>query len=193
MGTWTEAQRRVEMVAVGSALARQGLVRGREGNLSCRLEGNAILVTPAGADKGRMSAAELRTCGVGEPPPPGVSSEARMHLAIYRACPDVNAVVHAHPPAVLSLSALGRVPSPSLLREGEALVPRIRVVPGLRPGSAELAEACGQELRLAAAVIMEEHGVVCGGDDLWQALGRVEVLELLARIELARSGSIVPI
>jgi ribulose-5-phosphate 4-epimerase/fuculose-1-phosphate aldolase len=42
-------------------------------------------------------------------------------------------------------------------------------------------------------LILLEHGVVCAGVDLWEALGRVEVLELLASVELARSGSIVPI
>ena len=193
MVTWTEALRRAEMVAVCAALVRRGLVRGREGNLSCRLSGSDVLLTPAGADKGRLSGADLIRCPANGPPQPGVSSEARMHLAVYRDCPHVSAIVHAHPGAVLSLSALGRVPSPSMLREGEALVPHIEVVPSLQPGSRELAEACSRAMRRASAVILSEHGVACGGDDLWQAYGRVEVLELLATMELARSGSIVPI
>ncbi len=181
------------MVAAGSALARRGLVRGVEGNLSCRLAGEEALLTPAGADKGRLSASALRRCRIAEAPPAGVSSEARMHLAVYRDCPDVQAIVHAHPANVLALSALGRVPSPALLREGEALVPRVEAVPPLPPGSRELAEACARAMRRAPAVVLLEHGAVCAGDDLAQALLRVEVLELLAAIELARSGAVVPI
>ncbi len=181
------------MVAAGSALARRGLVRGLEGNLSCRLEDGRLLITPAGADKGRMTATELRTCSPVEPPPAGVSSEARMHLAIYRDCPVVLALVHAHPAAVLALSATGRTPWPSLLREGDALVPRVETVPVLPAGSRELAEACADAMRRAPAVVLAEHGVVCAGDDLAQALWRVEILELLAGIELARSGAVVPI
>ena len=96
------------------------------------------------------------------------------------------AIVHAHPAAVLSLAALGRYPSPGMLREGVALVPRIEVVPSLSPGSRELAQECGRALRRAPAAILLEHGVVCTGDDIWQALGRVETLELLASVELAR-------
>jgi len=190
---WTEALRRAEMVAAGSVLARRGLVRGVEGNMSCRLEGGEILITPGGAAKGRLTAAGLVRCVPAEPAPQGVSSEARMHFAVYRECGRVLALVHAHPAAVLALSALGRVPTPSLLREGEQLVPRIESVPPLQPGSRELAEECASALRRAPAVVLERHGVVCGGDDLWQALGRVEVLELLASIELARPGAVVSI
>ena len=116
-----------------------------------------------------------------------------MHFAVYRACPQVLSVVHAHPRAVLSLAALGRFPAPDLLREGAALVPRIEVVASLPSGSVALAEECARALQRAPAAILLEHGVVCAGDDLWQALGRVEVLESLASIDLARSGSIVPI
>lgn len=193
MAICTEALRRAEMVAVGGTLAMRGLVRGREGNLSCRLADGDVLLTPAGADKGRMFAENLRRCSLHNPPEAGVSSEARMHFAVYRNCPQVLSVVHAHPVAVLWLAALGRFPDPRMLREGAALLPRIEVVPSLQPGSRELAEECGRALQRAPALILLEHGVVCAGDDLWEALGRVEVLELLASVELARSGSIVPI
>lgn len=181
------------MVAVGSALSRRGLIRGREGNLSCRLDDGVILLTPRGAYKGRLSGSDLVRCTPGQPPPPGASSEAKTHLEVYRRCPGVRAIIHAHPPAVLALSALGRVPSPELLLEGKALVPRVELVPAITAGSGELADACGRAVQLAPAVVLLEHGALCAGDDLWQALDRVEVLELLASIELARSGSIVPI
>ena len=186
MATWTEALRRAEIVAAGAVLARRGLIRGREGNLSCRLADGFVIVTPAGADKGRLFPEELRRCSPDLPPREGASTEAAMHFAVYRACPDALAIVHAHPAAVLSLAALGRHPFPGMLREGVALVPRIEVVPSLSPGSRELAQECGRALRRAPAAILLEHGVVCTGDGIWQALARVETLELLASVELAR-------
>lgn len=189
----TEALRRAEMVAVGSALSRRGLIGGREGNLSCRLEDGVILVTPRGAYKGRMSCSDMVRCAPFQPPPPGASSEAKAHLEVYRRCPEVRALIHAHPPAVLALSALGRVPSPDILLEGKALVPRIELVPAITAGSSELADACGRAIQLAPAAILLEHGALCAGEDLWQALDRVEVLELLASIDLAGAGSVVPI
>jgi len=184
-----ESLLRAEMVAVGAALVRSGLIRGREGNLSCRLADGAILLTPRGRDKGRLAGPELVRCEPGLPPPPAASSEAKAHLAVYRACPDVLALVHAHPAAVLTLSALGRLPSPTLLKEGNLLVPHIEAVAALPPGSQELAEACASAIRRAPAAVLRQHGALCAGADLWQALDRVEALELLARIELGLGGS----
>lgn len=181
------------MVAVGSALSRRGLIRGREGNISCRLDDGDILLTPRGADKGRLSGSDLIRCAPDVPPPREASSEAKAHLEVYRRCPEARALVHAHPPAVLALSALGRVPSPELLLEGKGLVSRIEFVPAFPPGSQELADACARAVRVAPAVVLREHGALSAGTDLWQALERVEVMELLASIELARSGAIVPI
>ncbi len=99
------------------------------------------------------------------------------------------ALVHAHPTSTLALSTLGRVPSPALLLEGIALVPRIELVEALPPGSQELAEACARAIRRAPAVVLKQHGVLCAGRDLQEALDRIEVLEFLAQIELAREAS----
>jgi len=180
-----EAVRRAELVAVGASLAHGELIRGREGNLSCRLDERSILLTPRGADKGRLSASDLVRCRLDEPPPHQASTEALAHLAIYRRCQAVQAIVHAHPRAVLGLGNRGLLPDPKLLEEGLALVPRIEGVPRLPPGSERLAEACAEALARAPVVVVRGHGVFCSGDDPWQALERVEVVELLADIALA--------
>jgi L-fuculose-phosphate aldolase len=193
MMTWIEALRRAELVAAGAVLARRDLIRGREGNLSCRMDDGTVLLTPRGADKGRLTATELVPCRIEGPPPPEASTEAPAHLAVYRACPDVRAIVHAHPPRVLALAALGRLPDPSELEEGPALVPRIERVGAAAPGSPELAAACAQALRRAPAAVLVRHGVLCGGADIWQALERVEVLELLAGLALASVDRMVTI
>ncbi|TAM56989.1 MAG: class II aldolase/adducin family protein [Acidobacteria bacterium] len=185
MTIWIEALRRAELVAAGAVLARRGLICGREGNLSCRFDDGAVLVTPRGADKGRLVATDLVRCRLAEPAPAGASSEAAAHLAVYRACPGVNALVHAHPRRVLALAALGRLPDPGALEEGTALVPRIERVPAVAPGSLELAAACARAIERAPAAVLARHGVLCAGDDVWRALERVEVLESLAAVALA--------
>jgi len=182
--TWIEAARRAAVVAVGAALARQGLIRGREGNISCRLDDRRFLLTPGGSDKRRLLAVELLVLPLGGPIPAGASSEALMHLETYRHCPAVGAVVHAHPAHVLALETRGRMPSPQALKEGEAIVPRIARVPSFPPGSEALALACARALKRAPVAVMARHGVAAGGADLWEALARVEVVELLARLAL---------
>jgi len=183
----TEALRRAELVAVGAALARRGLIRGREGNLSCRLDSGVILLTPRGVDKGRMVSAEMVRCHLDEPAPADASSEAPTHLAVYRRCPMARAIAHAHPPAVLALASRALLPDPSLLEEGRALVPRLEIVAPVAPGSEQLASACAEALARAPVVVVRGHGVFCAGDDLWQALERVEVVDVLAGIALSDS------
>jgi len=193
MTTWTEALRRAELVAAGAALSRRGLIRGREGNLSCRIGDGALLLTPRGADKGRLAATDLVLCELEDSPPAEASTEVLAHLAVYRACPGVRALVHAHPPNVLALAALGRLPDPNGLEEGLALVPRIERVGAAAPGSPELAAACARALLRAPAAVLARHGVLCGGADVWQALERTEVLELLAGLALASAERTVAI
>jgi len=174
-----------ELVAAGAALARQGLVRGREGNLSVRLDERSCLLTPAGYDKGRMQRCELLVALIGQPPPPRASTESLLHLAILRRRSDLGAVIHAHPPALLALQARGEIPDPSLLFDGMLLVPAIAMVADLPPGSQELADACADALATAQAAVLLRHGAVTIGSRPGEALQRMETLELLARVMLA--------
>lgn len=183
-----EQRLRAEIVAAGATLARLGLVRGAEGNISARIDGERFLVTPSGWAKGRLVGADLVLCRVDAEPAPGASSEALAHLLTYRRCPDVAALVHAHPPAVLALATRGAIPDPGLLREGGLLVPRVARVPALAPGTRELAEECAVALSRAPAVVMARHGAITSGDTLRQALQRMEVLELLAQTALSAHG-----
>jgi len=171
-------------VAAGAAMARQGLIRGREGNLSARVDANTVLATPGGWDKGRLTSACLVRCPLGGAPPAEASSEIVAHFVVYLTLPDVGAIVHAHPPATLALASRGRVPNPARLREGEAVVGRVELVPPLPPGSVALAEACALALNRAPVVVLAEHGAFARGRDIAQALVRIETLELLAKVTL---------
>jgi L-fuculose-phosphate aldolase len=188
MEIWVEALRRAELVAVGAMLSRRQLIRGREGNLSCRLDDRTFLLTPRGADKGRLLSTDLVCCRLDEPLPARASTEAPTHLAVYRRCPEVRAIVHAHPPALLALAARGRRPDPELLEEGKVLVPRLELLLPMPPGSGRLAEACAAALARVPVAVVRGHGVFCTGDDVWQALERVQVVELLAGLALAGQG-----
>lgn len=183
-----EHRLRAEVVAAGATLARLGLVRGAEGNISVRVDAERCLVTPAGRSKGRLRGAELVVCRIDDEPAAGASSEALAHLLVYRRCPEVGALVHAHPPAVLALATRGAVPDPGLLREGGLLVERVARVPALAPGSRELAQECALAIARAPAAVMARHGALTAGATLRQALQRMEVLELLAQTALAAHG-----
>lgn len=172
---------RLALVAAGARLARAGLILPGEGNLSARYGADTVMVTPSGADKGCLRACDLICCAVDQAPPPEASSESALHLGIYRASPAVAAIVHAHPPAVVRLSARGRVPDVHLLAEAEVLLGRIGSVACLPPGSQELADGVVEAARSACASVLHRHGAVTVAGDVTTALRRMLVLELLAR------------
>ncbi len=180
-----ELRLRAELVAAGARLARLGLVRGGEGNLSARLGSGHVLISPRGADKGRLSMPSLVRRALAGGGGDEASTEAVVHLAVYRRCPEVGALVHAHPGAVLALDALGGVPEPAALLEGPVVVPRIVRVPPLAPGGEALAAACAEALRGAPVAVLSAHGVLAAGRDAAEAVFRVEVTELLASVALA--------
>ena len=87
----------------------------------------------------------------------------------------------------MALAGRGLVPDPGLLDEGLAIVPVIENVPPLPPGSERLAEACADALARGPVAGLRRHGVFCSGARIWQALQRVEVVELLAGIALSET------
>ena len=170
-----------QLVTAGARLARAGLVCGPEGNLSARLGGRRCLLTPTGGLTGRLTGADLVEVGIdGAGVSPRASSEFRMHLEIYRRRPDVGAIAHAHPPTVLRLAALGRLPDPSALDQDERIFGRVIEVDYAEEGSRELATSVGAALDDAVACVLREHGAVTVGDTVETALRRMLWLERCA-------------
>jgi L-fuculose-phosphate aldolase len=174
----------------------RGLLSGTGGNVSLRL-GEECLITCSGAAKGYLQPEEVvvvRMADVSDrpgstpPPPRRPSSELGMHLALYRARPDIAAIVHAHPGCLLALSL--RVAEQDFLRlplfEAETLRAGLACVPALPPGTDKLALAvAGAAARPEIHTVwMQGHGLVCLGGTLTQALALAEELEHLAAVQL---------
>jgi L-fuculose-phosphate aldolase len=102
------------LVALYQELARHHLNHGSSGNVSLRI-GSDMLITPAGAMAGSLTAAQLVRLPLAGPPLPGSSpsSEWPMHAAVYDACPDAGCVVHTHADACTALACLGSHCPPS--------------------------------------------------------------------------------
>lgn len=184
-----EARMRREVVGAARRLADLGLMAGTAGNLSVRQSPTCVLITPAGLRKGEMRPddlvrLDLQGNPVGSPLRP--SSEYQVHLAVYRARPDVNAVIHTHPPYATAFAAAG-VPldRPVLAEAVKLLGPRVPVVPFGAPSSRALVERLEPWLPGHEAFLLANHGALCLGRDLSQAVQRTETLEFLARVVLA--------
>ena len=110
------------------------------------------------------------------------SSEIKMHLGIYRARPDVRAVVHAHPPFATSY-AFAEVPldltsSP----EGLAVVGKVALLPFANPGTEEVPQSFAPFVADHQAFLLAQHGATTVGTSLAEAFNRMETLERLAQV-----------
>lgn len=164
-----------------------GMTTTSGGNLSILDEQNQIWITPAGVDKGTLTRNDIvcvKPDGtvVGHHRP---SSEFPFHRLIYAARPDLRAVVHAHPPALVSFSIVRRIPDTRLLPNERQICGEIGMAEYALPGSSQLGENIAAVFQRGNdSVMLENHGVVVGGADLFQAFQRFETLDFCARLEI---------
>ena len=176
---------RDQIVATMARIYGHNMTTTSGGNVSVRDENGDIWITPARVDKGNLRRQDI-VCihpdGTREGPHPP-SSESPFHLSIYAARPDIQAIVHAHPGALVSFSICGRVPDTRLFPEAWNVCGRVAFAPYALPGSEALGENIATQFASAAqpnCVILENHGVVVGGHDLATAFRRFETLEFTA-------------
>ncbi len=177
-----------ELISWGTKLWERGLLSGVNGNLSIRRE-DRMLITRSGANKGALSLDDLAVVSVedgsilaGKKP----SSEAGMHLGIYRNQPRAGAIAHTHPPHILALniSQRQRELSGLPLFETGTFAPMLGYIPPLEPGSKDLADKCAETSRGNKCLVLEKHGLACWGENIQEAAGLSEEVESLARIAL---------
>jgi L-fuculose-phosphate aldolase len=172
-------------------LAANGLIAGRDGNLSVRLGKERILVTPSGRIKALVSAGDMvevdgrgRTRDGRRKP----TSELDLHLRILRHRPDVHAVVHAHPRVATAFAVAGKEIPGNLLPELSLIVGPVPLVPFGQSGTPELGDRVVPYLDGCNAFLLAKHGAVTLGATLDEAWIRMETLEHSARIILTAMG-----
>jgi L-fuculose-phosphate aldolase len=181
---------RDEILATMERIYRSRMTTTSGGNLSIREENGDIWITPARVDKGSLRRDDIilvRADGSidGRHRP---SSELPFHQAIYSARPDVRAIVHAHPVALVAFSICRRVPDTRLLRQSWRICGEVGFVPYALPGSPQLGTNIAKTLaRGFDCVVLENHGVVTTGASLQQAFERFETLEFAAKTMLKAS------
>jgi L-fuculose-phosphate aldolase len=178
---------RRQIVELGRLAYQKGWVAANDGNISVRLGPDRILATPTGVSKGMMDPEDLIICDLNGNKVEGereCTTEIMMHTTIYQMRPDVQAVVHAHPPVATGFAVAGRPLNLALLPEviiGLGCIPLADY--GL-PGTPELSEALKPFIPTYDALLMANHGAVCYADDLMKAFFRMETVEHFARITL---------
>ena len=175
-----------------------GLVVASAGNVSARVSGHsAIAITPTSVSYDAMTADQIVVVRLDS----GLPIESRLrpsvelptHLAVYRHLQDVGAVVHTHAPYVTTLSVLRR-PLPPIIDEmivyfGGTIEVADYAFTGTEDLGANVVDALGDR----AGVLLSNHGNLCVGSDLAEALQVALTMESTARIyvESLRTGDLV--
>jgi L-fuculose-phosphate aldolase len=154
------------------------------GNLSIRDEAGDIWISPARVDKGNLSRKDI-VCMRNDGSKDGAhapSSEFPFHKAIYEARPDIKAIVHAHPAALVAFSICRQSPNTRLFHQAHSVCSQVGFANYACPGSEQLGANIAKTFQAGCdSVILENHGVVVGGDSLPRAFERFEAFEFVGK------------
>lgn len=176
-----------QLVMLMERIYGYGMTTTSGGNLSIMDESGDIWITPAGIDKGTLTRKDIiqvkpdgTLIGIHKP-----SSELPFHELIYRTRPDIKAVLHAHPPALVSFSIVRKIPNTQLIPNVHLICGEVGMAEYGLPGSTELGEKIAKVFEKGInTVMLENHGIVVGGENLFKAFMAFETLDFCARLEI---------
>ncbi len=176
-----------QLVMFMERIYEYGMTTTSGGNLSILDDNGDIWITPGSVDKGSLTKKDM-VCikpdgtieGIHKP-----SSEWPFHQHIYKTRPDIKAVLHAHPPALVAFSIVRRLPNTSMLPTVKFSCGELGLAKYGLPGSQDLGDKISREFEKGFnTVILENHGVVIGATSMFDAFKSFETLDFSARIEI---------
>jgi L-fuculose-phosphate aldolase len=187
-----------QMCDIGRRIWQKGFCAGNEGNHSYRIGDNRVLCTPTGISKGFLRPDDICTVDLEGKQISGKrkrTSEILLHLAIYKARPDVKAVVHSHPPHATAF-AIANVELPTCIHpEAEVFLGAVKTAKYVTPGDTRLGESILPYVKDSNTILLQNHGTVTFDVDLEGAYYKLEIVDAYARILLLAKqiGSIRPL
>jgi len=181
-----EWQLRREIVDIGKKAYERGFVTATDGNISVRVMGDRFLITPSGSCLGELKPEHLVYVDIEEKVLSGgkPTGELSMHLAAYRERPDINAVLHAHPPITTGFTIAGE----SL---AQCVIPEVVVIFGTIPttdyatiSTVEGAQVIRKLIKNHDALVLDRHGVLTVGKNIVAAYRKLEKVEYCAQVTL---------
>ncbi len=173
---------RDELIRVNRIVVERGLIRSSDGNISVRLNRNTLLITPSGVYKGWMSPEDLIVMdmeGMAVQAKEGLhpTSETFMHLEVYRQRPDVQAVIHAHPPFSTALTIAGKPFPVEYIPEVLIALGDVPTAAYATPGTHEMADSIHKLILNHNCILLSHHGSLTVGSNLVEALIALERME----------------
>lgn len=184
-----ELAARQEIIEVCRLLYERSYLSGTEGNISLRLSSGNLLSTASATCKGRIKPSELLLSDMDGKLLPSIyqgngkklSTELAMHLAAYKSRPDIKAIVHAHPTTAVGFTIAGKNLNACVLPEVICTLGSIPTAPYATPSTVEVPESVLPFLPEHDAILLDHHGAITLGADIWDAFYKLETLEHFAQ------------
>jgi L-fuculose-phosphate aldolase len=194
----TDWEARRDIVATARQVYKAGIVAATDGNISHRMMTDRVMITPTGKSFANLNTDEMSYVDLDgnilnfDHKP---SSELPMHLEIYRQRPEINAVIHAHPPFATAFTITGNSLSDPILPEVVMMFGEIPTAPYATPATQESADSIRHLVKDYDAILLDHHGAVTCGETLDEAYYKMDKLEHAARTMLAANslGAINPL
>lgn len=176
-----------QIVMIMERIYGYGMTTTSGGNLSIIDENGDIWITPGGIDKGSLTRKDIvrvKADGtiIGNHKP---SMELPFHRLVYQKRPDVKAVLHAHPPALVAFSIVRKIPDTRIIPNARLVCGDVGMAEYDLPGSIQLGEKIAAVFEKGYnTVMLENHGVVVAQSDLFKAFMAFETLDFCARLEI---------
>lgn len=188
-------RQRQAIIDAGLVLVKNKLITGTWGNISCRIHlENVFAITPSGSNYEILKPEDIPIIDetgtvIDDFNPRSIpSSETPLHLAIYKARPDVKAIVHTHS-IYASACAVARKKIPAIIEDMVQVVGgEIAISNYALAGTEELGQEVVKSLEARNAVLLANHGVIVCGQSIKEAMICAELVEKAARIYILAQG-----
>ena len=180
-----------DMCDIGRRIYAKGFAAANDGNITVRVGENEVLCTPTMHCKGFLKPDDIATIDITGKQIAGSkkrSSEALLHLEIYKARPDIKSVVHCHPPYATAF-AIAREPIPQcVLPEVEVFLGDVPITKYETPGGKTFAETVLPFVEKTNLIILANHGTVSYGENVERAYWWTEILDAYCNMLMMARG-----
>jgi L-fuculose-phosphate aldolase len=174
-----------QICEIGRRVYAKGFAAANDGNITVRVNEKEILCTPTMVSKGFMKPDDICKIDYDGKQLAGTrkrSSEALLHLTIYKLNPAINAVVHCHPPHATAF-AVAHEPIPKcVLPEVEVFLGEVPIAKYETPGGQKFADTIAPFVKDCNTILLANHGTVTFGPTLENAYFNSEIIDAYCRI-----------
>lgn len=180
-----ERQLREQICEIGRRVYDKGFAAANDGNISCRLNDREFLCSPTMICKGFMKPDDMCVVDGEGKQLRGTrkrTSEFLLHLSVYKQRPDIQAVVHCHPPHATAFGVAHEPIPKCILPEVEVFLGEVPMAVYETPGGQKFADTISPYVKDCNTIILANHGTVSFGPDLEKAYWNTEIVDAYCRI-----------